>query len=204
MREPAAWEERYGNRDAVWSGRVNPTLPRLTADLAPGRAVDVGCGEGGDGVCLARRGWDATGVDFSAAGLARARAAAEDAGVGELTHWLQADARTWVPADTWDLVASHYLHLPLPQMRQAVARFATAVAPGGTLVVVGHHPHDVPQGHHQRDDLFVPDDLAPVLDPREWQVRTEVVERTGTGHGADVVVRDSILLARRTGNPIRT
>ncbi len=201
MREPAAWDERYGSTDAVWSGRVNPQLPRLVADLPPGRAVDVGCGEGGDVVWLAQHGWHATGVDFSTTGLDRARAAAQDAGVGDRTVWQQADARTWEPTETWDLVAAHYLHLPPEPMRELVTRLGAAVAPGGTLLVVGHHPDDVPQGHHQRDDLFTPDDLLPALDPREWDVTTEVVGRTHTGHGADLVVRDSILLARRLPAP---
>jgi SAM-dependent methyltransferase len=199
MREPAAWEVRYGSADAVWSGRVNPTLPRVAAELPVGRAVDVGCGEGGDVVWLAQQGWHATGVDFAAAGLDRARAAARAAGVADHTDWRLADARTWEPDDRWDLVTTHYLHLPPDEMRALVARLATAVAPGGTLLVVGHHPDDVPGGHHHHDDLFTPEQLRPALDADAWDITTEVAERTGTGHGTDVVVRDSVLLARRRG-----
>lgn len=197
MREPAAWDERYGSADAVWSGRVNPALPRLLADLPAGRAVDVGCGEGADVVWLARHGWHATGVDFSAVGLARAREAADAAGLTDRTDWQLADARTWEPDRQWDLVTAHYLHLPPAQMRAMVVRLAAAVGPGGTLLVVGHHPDDVGPDHHRRDDLFTPDQLRPVLDLDQWEVTTEVVGRTGTGHGADLVVRDSVLLARR-------
>lgn len=203
LREPEAWDERYGSRDAVWSGRVNPTLARVAADLVPGRAVDVGCGEGGDVVWLAQQGWHATGVDFSAAGLERARAAASEAGVTELTSWQRVDARSWQPLEQWDLVTAHYLHLPPDEMRRFVARLATAVAPGGSLLIVGHHPDDVPGGHHTHDDLFGPEDLLPALDADGWDITTEVVERTGTGHGAEVVVRDSVLLARRTGDPVK-
>lgn len=201
MREPAAWDERYASTDAVWSGRVNPALPRLVADLPPGRAVDIGCGEGGDVMWLAQQGWHVTGVDFSDTGLTRAREAADRTGVADRTDWQRADARTWVPDQRWDLVTAHYLHLPLDQMRSLVGRLAAAVASGGTLLVVGHHPDDVPHDHHRRDDLFTPDDLLPALDPAAWEITTEVAERTGTGHGADIVVRDSVLLARRRSAP---
>lgn len=199
LREPPAWDERYASTDAVWSGRVNPTLARLVAPLPVGRAADIGCGEGGDVVWLAQHGWHATGIDFSEVGLERARRAARDAGVADRTDWQRVDARTWQPDERWDLVTAHYLHLPPDQMRALVARLATAVAPGGTLLIVGHHPDDVPQGHHSHADLFTPEDLLPVLDPAQWEVTTELAERTGTGHGADVVVRDSVLLAHRRG-----
>ncbi len=151
-------------------------------------------------VWLAAKGWHVTGVDFSEAGLERARAAAADAGLAERTAWQRADARTWQPAERWDLVTAHYLHLPPDEMRRLVSRLGAAVAPAGTLLVVGHHPEDVPDGH-QRDDLFTAEEVMSALDPEHWEVTTEVVERTGTGHGHDVVVRDVVLLARRSGGP---
>ena len=141
--EPDAWDVRYADR--VWSGHVNPRLPERAAGLTPGRALDVGCGEGADVLWLAAQGWDVTGMDFSAAGLARAAQHAEEAGVADRTHWRREDVRTWQPDGTWDLVTSHYLHLAEEAMPDAVGRLATAVAPGGTLLVVLHHPEDV--GH---------------------------------------------------------
>lgn len=197
--EPEAWDERYGGDERVWSGKVNPQLPLLTADLAPGRAVDLGCGEGGDVLWLADRGWEATGVDFSATGLEHAAVLAEQAGVAERTTWEQADLRTWTPdGRQWDLVTSHYLHLPSEHMAEVVRNAAAAVATGGTLVVVGHHPDDVgPASRHRRDMMWLAEELAEHLDPATFDVRTEVAERTGTGHGRDVVVRDAVLVARR-------
>ena len=197
MREPAAWEERYGTPDRVWSGRVNPQLPARVPSLTPGRALDVGCGEGGDVVWLAQQGWEVTGMDFSQAGLDHAREHAEEAGVGDRTSFRVGDARTFDPGDErWDLVTAHYLHLPPEPMLDVVRRLASAVAPGGTLLVVGHHPDDVPQGMRPRDDLFVPESLVPALDDA-WDVSTDVVERTHTGMGHDTVVRDSVLVAVR-------
>jgi thioredoxin reductase/SAM-dependent methyltransferase len=196
MREPAAWEERYGEASAVWSGRVNPQVPAKAEALEPGRAIDVGCGEGGDVIWLAQHGWDVTGMDFSPAGLERARQHAAEAGVADRTSFRVGDVRTWEPGDErWDLVTAHYVHLPPEPMLDVVRRLASAVAPGGTLLVVGHHPADVPAGPRHRDDLFEPDALLPALDP-SWDVRTEVVERTHTGMGAHTV-RDSVLVARR-------
>lgn len=195
-REPQAWEERYTAAGAVWSGRVNPQLPVEAADLTPGTALDVGSGEGGDALWLAEQGWQVTGLDFSEAGLRRAADAAEAAGLGDRTQWRQADARTWEPGDErWDLVTTHYLHLVGEEMLRAVPRLASAVAPGGTLLVVGHHPEDV-GGFAGDDDHYTMDDLAATLGDG-WDVRTGLVERTGTGHGEHVVVRDAVLRATR-------
>lgn len=197
MREPEAWEERYGDAAPVWSGRVNPQVPAKAGTLTPGRALDVGCGEGGDVIWLAQHGWETTGMDFSPAGLDRARAHAEEAGVGDRTSFRVGDVRTWEPGDErWDLVVAHYLHLPPEPMLDVVRRLASAVAPGGTLLVVGHHPDDVPAGVRPRDDLFLPESLLPALDDTTWDARIEIVERTHTGMGAHTV-RDSVLVATR-------
>ncbi|KQP83702.1 bifunctional NAD(P)/FAD-dependent oxidoreductase/class I SAM-dependent methyltransferase [Aeromicrobium sp. Leaf291] len=196
MREPEAWEERYGEAAPVWSGRVNPQVPVKASELTPGRAIDVGCGEGADVIWLAQHGWDVTGMDFSPTGLDRARQHAEEAGVAQRTSFRVGDIRTWEPGDErWDLVTAHYVHLPPEPMLDVVRRLSAAVAPGGTLLVVGHHPGDVPAGIRDRDDLFVPEALLPALGDG-WDARTEVVERTHTGMGAHTV-RDSILVATR-------
>ena len=193
--EPDPWDERYSAAEHVWSGNVNPRLPDLTGDLPRGRALDVGSGEGGDVLWLAEQGWDVTGLDFSAAGLARAAEHAEARGLTDRTQWRREDARTWEPDEQWDLVTSHYLHLAGDQMPEAVGRIARAVAPGGTLLVVLHHPEDVGARHDPSGDAA--QELARGLDRQEWDVRTDVVERTHTGHGPDVVVRDVVLFATR-------
>src|SRR5215212_3228239 len=79
--EPAGWEERYAGEEKVWSGNPNPQLVAEISGMTPGTALDVGCGEGGDVIWLARQGWRVTGADFSANGLARAARHAEQAGV---------------------------------------------------------------------------------------------------------------------------
>ena len=141
--EPAGWEERYDGPDQVWSGNPNPQLVAEASRLTPGTALDVGCGEGGDVVWLAQQGWRVTGADFSANGLARAARHAEEAGVAAACDWWQVDARTFA-ADgrSFDLVTTHFLHPPDGGMVEVTRRLATAVAPGGHLLVVGHAPSD--------------------------------------------------------------
>jgi SAM-dependent methyltransferase len=76
----AFWEERYRGHTAVSSRRPNPQLVAEAGDLAPGTALDAGCGEGADAIWLASRGWRVTAVDFATTALRRAREHAETLG----------------------------------------------------------------------------------------------------------------------------
>lgn len=199
--EQPSWEERYAAKSQVWSGNVNPQLAAEAAGLAPGRALDIGSGEGGDVIWLARQGWRVTGLDFSQVALERGAAHAEEAGVLAATEWRHADIRTWSPgAERWDLVTSQFMHQPFGGMVPVVRALAEAVAPGGTLLVVGHHPADVETGLRwsMGQALFEPDELLPALDPAAWDITTEVREREVAVPDSDevVTVRDSVLLAR--------
>lgn len=87
--DPAAfWEARYAGNQRVWSGRANAALMTVAADLVPGSALDLACGEGADVLWLAERGWQATGVDISASAVERGRAAAAAAGLSEQTAFV--------------------------------------------------------------------------------------------------------------------
>ena len=143
MFEPSSWDERYGGDGSIWSGNPNPQLVAEVSRLSPGIALDLGCGEGGDVIWLARRGWRVTGADFSANGLARAARHAEEAGVADRTDWWQVDARTFA-ADgrSYDLVTTHFLHPPDGGMVEVTRRLSEAVNPGGHLLVVGHAPSE--------------------------------------------------------------
>jgi SAM-dependent methyltransferase len=202
MFEPEAWEERYAGEEQVWSGEPNTQLVTEAARLTPGTALDVGCGEGGDVVWLARQGWRVTGADFSAKGLARAARHAEQAGVADRVDWWQVDARTFEPAGrTFDLVTSHYLHPPEAGMVDVVGRLARAVAPGGHLLVVGHAPTGpfVAVGESRRRALFLAEDLLPGLPAGFEVLAAEQRPRTLHRDGAAVHADDATLLARRTG-----
>ena len=203
MFEPAGWEERYAGEENVWSGNPNPQLVAEVSGLAPGTALDVGCGEGGDVIWLARRGWQVTGADFSIAGLARAAKHAAEAGVAGRTDWLQVDARTFT-ADgrTYDLVTSHFLHPPDGAMVEVTRRLCDAVAPGGHLLIVGHAPsEDFAHGSEShRRAMFRADELLPALPADFEAVVVEQRPRRITRDGVTFDVPDSTLLARRTAS----
>jgi 2-polyprenyl-3-methyl-5-hydroxy-6-metoxy-1,4-benzoquinol methylase len=198
--EPTSWDERYSGEEKVWSGNPNPQLVAEVAELTPGTALDVGCGEGGDVIWLARQGWRVTGADFSANGLARAARHSEEAGVADRTDWWQVDARTFA-ADgrSYDLVTTHFLHLPDGGMVEATTQLSEAVAPGGHLLIVGHAPSKA-FAHftaRQRSAMFLAKDLLPGLPADFDAVVVEQRPRTMTRDGVVVHVDDSTLWARR-------
>ena len=209
--ERPAWEERYSG-EQVWSGRVNPQLEAEASSLPPGRALDIGCGEGGDTVWLAAQGWAVTAVDFADAALARTAMHAAEAGFGERVETRRVDVRTFDPdGETWDLVSSQFMHLPDGRMVDLVGRLASAVAPGGTLLVVGHHPDDMATGlrHGHHSFLFTAESLLPALDssPAEWEVEVcETRPRTATHphSGEEIAISDAVLRARRISPPARS
>jgi SAM-dependent methyltransferase len=198
------WEERYRGRTAVWSGRPNPPLVAEAGDLAPGRALDAGCGEGADAIWLASRGWRVTAVDFATAALRRAREHADtlDADVASRIDWVPADLTGWTPPEgRFDLVSTHYVHLA--GSREAFfGRLAASVAPGGTLLIVGHHPSDL-QTTMPRPPIpelfFTAEEIATGLDPDQWDIAVaEARPRSADDpDGHEVTIHDAVLCARR-------
>ena len=200
MFEPSSWEERYAGEEKVWSGEPNPQLVAEVSALTPGTALDVGCGEGGDVIWLARQGWLVTGADFSANGLARAARHAEEAGVADRTDWWQVDARTFEAGGrSFDLVTTHFLHPPDGGMVGVVGRLAEAVAPGGHLLVVGHEPSEVftHLNESHRNAMFLAADLLPGLPEGFEALVVEQRPRRVVRDGVTVDIGDSTLLARR-------
>ncbi|GAA5138895.1 class I SAM-dependent methyltransferase [Pseudonocardia adelaidensis] len=196
------WEERYGDEERVWSGRPNPLLVREVAPLSPGSALDLGCGEGGDAIWLAARGWRVTAVDVSATALRRGADHAREAGVAEAIRWERHDLSRSFPEGAFDLVSAQFLHSPVAAEgeREAILRrAAAAVAPGGVLLVAGHAGwpswQEVPPfEHHFPTTGEVLGALE--LEPRRWVVELEeVVERElpdpdgRPGHRTDNVLR---------------
>jgi thioredoxin reductase/SAM-dependent methyltransferase len=195
-----AWEERYGTREPVWSGKPNAQLVAEASTLKPGTALDAGCGEGGDAIWLAEQGWAVTGADFSQAALDRAAGAASARGLS--VDWVQADLRTWTPpARTYDLVTASFIHLPPAQRTELLRRLADAVVPGGTLLITAHHQVNfskVAPHQHMPDLFYGPEDVTPVLDRTQWTV--EVAEsraRTHSHDGNEVTIHDTVVRAQR-------
>ncbi|HEY7693416.1 MAG TPA: class I SAM-dependent methyltransferase [Gaiellaceae bacterium] len=149
------WNRRHGEAEGPLFGvEPNRFLAAEVAALAPGRALDLACGAGRNAVWLAERGWTVTGVDFSDVALEHARRLAEDRGVE--VEWVQADVREWAPAAAaFDLVAILYLQIPVGERRVVHGRAAAAVAPGGTLLVVGHDRENLRSGTGGPKDVNV-------------------------------------------------
>jgi 2-polyprenyl-3-methyl-5-hydroxy-6-metoxy-1,4-benzoquinol methylase len=199
--EPEGWDERYAGPEKVWSGEPNSQLVAEVARLTPGTALDVGCGEGGDVIWLARQGWTVTGADFSANGLARAARHAAQAGVADRVDWWQVDARSFTASGrSYDLVTSHFLHPPDGRMVDVTRRLAQAVAPGGHLLVVGHAPSEAftHLATSQHRAMFVAEELLPGLPDGFEALVVEQRPRSTTRNGVTFDIEDSTLLARRT------
>ncbi|WP_336707901.1 class I SAM-dependent methyltransferase [Oerskovia sp. USHLN155] len=202
--DQAFWDERYGSAASVWSGNPNPQLVREVADLPAGSALEVGAGEGADAVWLARQGWRVVGLDVSPVALAKAAAHADavSAEVAERIEWRQADLVGWEPGDErFDLVTAHFMHLPADLRRQVFPRLAQAVAPGGRLLVVGHHPEDHETVRREFDEHFfyTGDDLLSELDLDGWTVETNdaPTREMLDAEGRPATIRDTVLRVRR-------
>ncbi|WP_422935315.1 SAM-dependent methyltransferase [Sinomonas sp. P47F7] len=200
------WDELYGEREQVWSGKPNPALVSEIETVAPGRALDLGCGEGADALWLAQRGWTVTGVDISGVALERAARHAQEAGLEDRTVWLHRDLAEWQPDAEYDLVSAQFLHSPLEFPRERVLLTAArAVAPGGLLLVVGHadfppwaqHAHEGERAQPPTANELA---LALGLPEDQWTVEARTSEgREATGpDGQKAILTDAILKARRT------
>lgn len=196
------WEQRYAEKDRIWSGRVNAQLAKVATELVPGRALDLGCGEGDDAVWLAKNGWQVVAVDIASTALRRAQDAADDAGVGDRIDFAQHDLSDSFPAGTFDLVSAQFLHstvrLDRPQILQ---RAKDAVKPGGTLLIVDHGEPPPWAKDHVHEHLFP--SAAEVVEELElgdqWQQQhVGPVRRDAVGpDGQQAVLIDNLMVLRR-------
>ena len=196
--QAAEWDERYSEDDrAMWSGRPNGRLVAEVGDLPPGRALDVGSGEGADAIWLARQGWNVTAIDVSEVAVDRAREAAQKAAVA--VEWICGDALgTPFPAASFALVSLQYPALPKAAGEAAVRALLDTVRPGGVLLAV-YHDLDDEHREHMRErgvdpDAYVgADDLVAQLGDNFTVERHTVEPRLDpppdTPHVADVVLR---------------
>jgi SAM-dependent methyltransferase len=184
------WDERYA-AEQVWSAEPNALVAEIVGGWPTGRALDLGAGEGRHALWLASLGWAVTAVDFSSVGIERGRALAASRGLD--VDWVVADATEWLPPDgaQYDLVLVAYLHLA----EDVVRRTAGWLAPGGSLVVVGHALRNLTEGVGGPQDpaiLQTPDGLRRAAEGLELQRCEEVPRPTEAGTAIDVV-----LVARR-------
>lgn len=209
------WEAHWDNaadREHDRGLLPNPYLAREVGDLAPGSALEAGCGEGAEAIWLAALGWQVTAVDIAAAALDRARQRAAPGEHAGRIEWVEADLTVWEPDRRFDLVTTHYAHPAIGQFA-FYERIAEWVAPGGTLLIVGHlhtgdgrvdHEHGI--ADHRHDGLHPPEQVqvtaaavTELLDPDAWDVVTadEVTRTVRRGSGRTVELHDVVVRATR-------
>jgi len=199
----AFWDRLYGTSERIWSGRVNIRLAEVAADLQPGRALDIGCGEGGDAMWLAEHGWHVVATDVSEVAIGRARTDAQARGIADRIDFIRTDLTDGVPNGPFDLVSAHFFHTPDDSWldRGAVLRSAAAeVAAGGSLLIVDHG--SAPPWSEHNDHVFAgPEEVLAglALNPAVWQrIRVESVDREVTGpDGQTATIADNVMLLRR-------
>jgi SAM-dependent methyltransferase len=182
------WNERYAAQPVLWKADPSPFLGGELGDRPPGRALDLGAGEGRTALWLAERGWQVTAVDFSDVALARGQERLGGLGLDGAVEWVCADLVGFDPTGgTYDLVLLLFVHLPPPERRRLLRLAAATLTPGGMVLVVGYHPVDSPTGEAAGGppNRYTPADIAADLDG----LRVERAERLELPDAVDTVVR---------------
>lgn len=189
------WDDMYGESEQRFSGLPNDALIAEVSGMKPGRALELGCGEGADAYWLAEQGWQVTAVDISQVALDRAAA-----GHPEIS-WRRADITvTPMPAQSFDLVSAHYFPIAHEPGHDTLRALLAAVAPGGTFLFVAHDPTEFPEPEehpHGFDPYayYQPAEIVALLDDR-WTVETDERrdrDRPAAGHQ----IKDLVLRVRR-------
>ncbi|MER7504270.1 class I SAM-dependent methyltransferase [Nonomuraea pusilla] len=197
------WDGVHAARPAAADPRPNARLAETITGLPSGDALDLGCGDGGDALWLARQGWHVTATDLSAVAVERLAALARAHGLDDRVSAVRHDLRESFPPGEFDLISVHYLHTPFDLDRAAVLRSAAhALRPGGRLLVVDHGSA-APWSWNQGPDVRYPSPHEVAagmdLDPATWTVeRADAPRRVATGPGGHTAeVTDHVLLVRR-------
>lgn len=188
------WNRRWRERGFHCNDDPSDVLAEEVGTLAAGRALDLACGAGRSAIWLAERGWHVTGEDFSGTALELARRASTE------VDWVLADLRQYHPEpESFDLVLVLYLHVPPGERRAILARAARALAPGGTILVVGHDVTNLgtgAPGPTSPEVLYTPEGVARELAGLELTKSTRVTRHVDTDEGGTDAI-DTVVVARK-------
>lgn len=197
------WDARYARRPQAWSRGPNARLVQEVEPLAPGRTLDLACGEGRNALWLAASGWQVTAVDYSEVAIERGRRRARDLDLE--VDWRVADVTEFQVEYDVDLVVITYLQTPVTERARWMARARDALRIGGTFVYIGHDLSNLTRGHGGPGDpgvLTTPE--AVVADLPGFRIDlAEVIERpvrVEPGHGGgygDALALDTLVRAVR-------
>lgn len=188
------WNDRYASSARLFNTEPDESLVELVRDLPAGRAVDLGAGEGRNSLWLAREKWQVTAVDLSEVALGRLAAAAAEENlvvntvVGDIVEYLAAGVY-------YDLVLLAYIQWIPEERTKLLAAATAAVAPGGHLLLVGHHLASLGKGGPpQPERLYTEDSLTDAFPGLEL-LKLERIDRVAGDIGVPLV--DVIVWARR-------
>lgn len=203
--DATTWNKRYAERELVWGDLPNQFLLQEVDDMPPGKALDLGAGEGRNSLWLASKGWQVVAVDFSSVGINKGRRYAAMKGI-EGIKWIEADLLEYEPEErAFDLVLLFYVQLPREQRRTVLSKAAKAVGPGGTLLVVAHHLANLTDGYLGPRDpsvLYTPDEVVEDINADPLGQQLELVssrdairivnDEEGEHRAIDVLVRAAL------------
>ena len=198
--DASEWDDRYRDKELVWSAGPNQFVEKYCADLAPGKAIDLAAGEGRNTIWLAERGWDATALDFSEVAIGKAREIAEHRGVNIGAEVV--DLTTYdLGSRAYDLVVVNYLQLPDAQLTPILVKAAGAVAPGGMFLLVCHDLDNLERGYggpQHPTVLTTPAQVTEAIGDELEVDRAEVVERVVATEEGERVALDTLVIAHRS------
>ncbi len=156
------WDEAWSTMGPVFPDR-DDLLAAEVGGLTPGRALDIGCGEGANAVWLAEQGWRVTAVDYAESAIRRGRELAAERGVE--VEFAVADAASFEFDGPFDLITLFYIQLPAETRKDVLANAARVLAPGGLLLFASHDRSEPPNEWTDEDlsTLTTPEQVASEL-----------------------------------------
>ena len=169
---PEFWNEIWADIENCGSGS-DEILAEQVERLTPGRALDIGCGTGGNAVWLAKKGWQVTAVDYSVVAIEKGKRMAAEQGVN--VEFVVAEAATYQPQSHYDLITCFYIQMFPTQRANMLANMSKTLAPGGTLLFVSHDKSGPPSGWSEEDLLSLTTSEKIVAELPELQIEQAFV-----------------------------